>query len=29
MFHTVAEACDEHGVDEESFLRELAAAIPA
>ncbi|QKV18645.1 DUF1858 domain-containing protein [Oricola thermophila] len=28
-FHTVAEACDEHGVDEETFVRELAAAIGA
>ncbi len=26
-FHTVPEACSEHGVDEESFVVELAAAI--
>ena len=29
LFHTVTEACEEHDVDEEIFLGELAAAIPA
>ena len=27
VFHTVTEACAEHGVDEDAFLRELLGAI--
>jgi hybrid cluster-associated redox disulfide protein len=29
LFHTVAEACEEHDVNEETFVRELVAVIPA
>ena len=27
LYHTVTEACDEHGVDEDAFVRELLKAI--
>lgn len=29
IFHTVTEACEEHGVDETAFVKELAATIGA
>lgn len=29
IFHTVTEACEEHGVDEAAFVKELAATIGA
>jgi hybrid cluster-associated redox disulfide protein len=29
IYHTVTEACAEHGVNEEAFVRELAAVMPA
>ncbi len=28
IYHTVTEACEEHGVDEDAFVGELLAAIP-
>lgn len=27
LFHTVTDACEEHGVDEDDFVEELLAAI--
>lgn len=29
MFHTISDACEEHSIDEASFLRRLSTAIGA